>query len=60
MKVVYDKYNNRVVDFEWFFDQDGNCWIDQDRYGIKMDGSITIKRLSEYHPQYEVRIIDVK
>jgi len=59
-KILWDKINNREATFQYFFDQYGDCYIDTDRYGVNMNGTITIKMLSENHIQYEIKEIDTK
>ncbi len=59
-KILWDKINKREATFQYFFDQYGDCYIDTDRYGVNMGGTITIKMLSENHPQYEIKEISMK
>lgn len=53
-KILYDKSNKREADIQWFVDKEGNCWIDTDHNGMQMSGKVTIVRLKDNHPQYEV------
>ena len=57
-KILWDKINKKEVTKQYFFDQYGDCYINQDPYGTSMDGSITIKQISENHIQYEVREVE--
>jgi hypothetical protein len=58
-KILYDKINKREARIQWFTDQDGNYWMDVDRFGQQMGGNVTIKFLTEDHPQYEIREIKI-
>ena len=53
-KILYDKSNKREADIQWFLDKEGNCWIDTDPNGMQMSGKVTIIRLKDNNPQYEV------
>lgn len=55
MKILYDKLNKREAEIRWFEDQDGNYWIDTDRFGVQMSGNITIRFLRDDDVQYEIR-----
>ena len=57
-KILYDKINKREVRHQYFFDQWGDCYINQDSFGANMSGHITISLVPPDHPQYEVREID--
>lgn len=57
-KILWDKLNKREVTKQYFFDQYGDCYINQDPYGTSMDSSIIISPISEDHPQYEIKEID--
>jgi hypothetical protein len=59
-KILWDKINKREVTKQYFFDQYGDCYINQDTFGVDMSGKITIKQISEDHPQYEVKEIPTK
>jgi len=52
--------NKREVTKQYFFDQYGDCYINQDPFGVDMSGKITIRQISEDHPQYEVKEIPTK
>jgi hypothetical protein len=56
-KILWDKINKKEVTKQYFFDQYGDCYINQDPFGVDMSGNITIKQIAEDHPQYEVREI---
>jgi hypothetical protein len=56
-KILYDKINKREVRHQYFFDQWGDCYINQDSFGVNMSGYITISLVPPDHPQYEVREI---
>ena len=57
-KILYDKINKREVRHQYFFDQWGDCYINQDSFGANMSGYITISLVPPDHPQNEVREID--
>lgn len=57
-KILYDKINKREVRHQYFFDQWGDCYINQDSFGANMSSYITISLVPSDHPQYEVREID--
>ena len=59
-KILYDKVNKRIANIQWFIDQNGDCWIDTDPYGMQMSSLVTIKFLKKDHPQYEVRRVTLK
>lgn len=57
-KILWDKINKREVDKQYFFDQYGDCYINQDPFGASMSGKITISFVPEDHIQYEVREVE--
>ncbi len=56
-KYLYDKANKREAR-GWFEDNEGNFYVDLDPNGLDMGGKITIRGVSDNHPQYEVRSRD--
>ena len=57
-KILWDKINKREVTKQYFFDQYGDCYINQDSFGANMSSVITIRLVPGDHPQYEVREIE--
>jgi hypothetical protein len=57
-KILWDKINKREVNHQYFFDQYGDCYINQDSFGANMGSYITISLVSSNHPQYEVKEIN--
>lgn len=57
-KILWDNINKKEVTKQYFFDQYGDCYINEDPFGVSMDGKITIKQLSKDHIQYEVREVE--
>lgn len=57
-RVLWDKINKRECSHQYFFDQYGDCYINQDSFGANMSSVITIRLVPNDHPQYEVREIE--
>jgi hypothetical protein len=53
--ILWDKINNRECTHQYFFDQYGDCYINNDPYGVDMNGKIEIRFISEDDVQYEVK-----
>lgn len=56
-KILWDKVNKRECSHQYFFDQYGDCYINQDSFGANMSSHITIKLVQNGHPQYEIKEI---
>jgi hypothetical protein len=54
-KILWDKINKRECRHQYFFDQYGDCFINQDQFGANMSSFITISYIGDNHPQYEVK-----
>ena len=57
-KILWDKLNKRECRHQSFFDQYGDCYINQDSFGTNMSSVITIRLVPKDHPQYEIREIE--
>lgn len=57
-KILYDKINKRECSHQYFFDQYGDCYINTNPFGARMDGNISIRFISEEDVQYEVKEIE--
>ena len=57
-RVLWDKLNKRECRHQYFFDQYGDCYINQDSFGANMSSVITIRLVPNDHTQYEVREIE--
>jgi hypothetical protein len=56
-KILWDKVNKRECNHQYFFDQYGDCYINQDSLGANMSSYITIRLVPADHPQYEIKEI---
>ncbi len=57
-KILYDKVNKREVNFQYFFDQWGDCYINNNAFAVFMGGEITIRAVQENDVQYEIREVE--
>ena len=54
MKTLYDRFNNRKANIQWFTDENGDVWVDVDPMGVDMSGMVRIRKLLK-NDQYELK-----